>query len=406
MTQLGVERLRPPEKGQTTYFDTVLPGLVLRVSYGGSKTWRTLYYRNSKTKYVTLGRYPVLTLVEAREKARGVLGLVSEGGDPKAKPSRPDDTVDALIAEFIERYAKPNIRTYGEVERVLNKDILPRWTGRLATDISRRDILDLMDAIIDRGAPYSANRAFAFIRKMFNWAVERGIVETSPAVGIHRPAKENSRDHVISDEELQTLLAAWDQMDDPWGSFLKVMLLTGQRRGEVSRMRWADLNLNGGLWTIPREFTKANRAHQVPLSRPVIDLLVELPRFIDEDGNEGEYVFTTTSGRLPIACHTHVKKLSDATVEELVDEEDFPKVRPWRIHDLRRTAATGMARLGTAPHVLSAILNHAPKGSMGVTAVYLRHSYDLEKRTALDGWARHLDTITGDQTAKVVPFRR
>lgn len=406
MTKLGVERLKPPAKGQVDYFDTVMPGLLLRVSYGGTKAWRVIYYKATKAKYVTLGRYPAIDLIDARNKARDILKLVAEGGDPKTPKSRAPDTIDKLLEEFVEKHVKPNCRTSREIERLLRKEVLEPWKGRLAADISRRDVLDLTDGILDRPAPYVANHTHAFMRKMFNWAVERGILEINPMTGLRKPAKVMSRDRVITDDELRTIWAAWEEVPEPWGAYFRVLLLTGQRRGEVAQMRWQDVDTEERVWSIPREFTKANRAHRVPLSDLLIDILVDLPRYIEDDGSEGEFVFSTTRGKIPTSAHSQAKVLADDAIAALVASGEYPKVWPWRVHDLRRTAATGMAKLGTAPHVLSAILNHAPSTSMGITAVYLRHTYDDEKRVALDAWARHLDGLFDDKASNVVAFPR
>ena len=199
-------------------------------------------------------------------------------------------------------------------------------------------------------------------------------------------------------------------MDYPWKPLLQILALTAQRRAEVATLRWQDLDgLDGHapLWTLPREATKADRAHTVPLSPEAAAILNDLPR------HEGPYVFTTGDGSRPVSGFTPVKRRLDkamlAALREAAEEAggdlETVELPPWKLHDLRRTAASGMARFGTPPHVVAAILNHAPGATQGITAVYNRYSYAEERRTALATWARCLSSLTQEDFGNVVAFK-
>ena len=256
---------------------------------------------------------------------------------------------------------------------MLSLHVLPRWGKREAASITRRDVLDLMDALVDGGLPIGANRVLAAVRKMFGWAVERDILPTSPVVNVRAPGKETERDRVLTDEELKKVWEAAERKGGVSGAFLKTLILTAQRRDEVSSMRWADLDLEARVWTLPREATKGDRSHEVPLSPAVIEVLTALPR-------TGAYVFSSTRGERPISGYSKIKVAAD----KLAGFDD------WRLHDLRRTAGTGMARGGIATSTISRVLNHKEGG---VTKIYNRYGYLDEKRHALETWARKVESL-------------
>jgi integrase len=279
-----------------------------------------------------------------------------------------------LAAQFITRYAKPKNRSWQGTERLLALHVLPRWGKREAASITRRDVLDLMDALVDGGLPIGANRVLAAVRKMFGWAVERDILPTSPVVNVRAPGKETERDRVLTDEELKKVWEGAERKGGVSGAFLKTLILTAQRRDEVSSMRWEDLDLEARVWTLPREVTKGDRSHEVPLSPAVIEVLSALPR-------TGAYVFSSTRGERPISGYSKIK----VAVDKLAGVDD------WRLHDLRRTTGTGMARGGIATSTISRVLNHREGG---VTKIYNRYGYLDEKRHALETWARKVESLT------------
>jgi integrase len=377
LTQIAVDKLSPPKTGRLEFFDTHLPGFGLRIADTGHKAWVVFYRIGGRQRRYTIGTLATHPKVDlARERAREILRDVERGNDPaeaKVAPSRQVDTVETLAAHFITRYAKPKNRSWQGTERLLALHVLPRWGKREAASIARRDVLDLMDALVDGGLPIGANRVLAAVRKMFGWAVERDILPTSPVVNVRAPGRETERDRVLTDEELKKVWEGAERKGGVSGAFLKTLILTAQRRDEVSSMRWADLDLEARVWTLPREATKGDRSHEVPLSPAVIEVLTALPL-------TGAYVFSSTRGERPISGYSKIKVAAD----KLAGFDD------WRLHDLRRTAGTGMARGGIATSTISRVLNHKEGG---VTKIYNRYGYLDEKRHALETWARKVESL-------------
>jgi integrase len=396
LTAASVEALAAPANGQVDYFDQVLPGFVLRASAKGRKSW-VVFYRvqagpdKGKLRRHTLGAYPMLSLAEARDKARHEMQAVANGGDParekreqrKAAPPKASTFAD-VVESYIRLYAKRQTKTWAETERIFAKNVLPHWGHRPIESITRRDVIELLDGIMEEGADYKANRTLAAVRKLFNWVLQRDMIEASPVAQVEAPGKETKRDRVLSDDEIKDIWTGCDKLGWSFGPFVKLLLVTGQRRDEVAGMRWRDLDLDEATWTIPREMTKSDREHAVPLSPLAKDIIGTLPRL-------GTYVFTTRRDR-PISGYSVGKKRIDAAAG----------VTGWRLHDLRRTAASGMAKLNVAPHVLSRVLNHASASLQGVTAIYNRYGYEAEKRHALETWAHHIDGLIEPQPENVV----
>jgi integrase len=250
--------------------------------------------------------------------------------------------------------------------------------------ITRADVVKVLDGIAANGTPIAANRAMSAIKKLFAWSLDRGAVSTHPLVGLRKPGVERSRDRVLTDDELKSFWRATEELGFPFGLAFQLMALTGQRRGEVAGMQWSQLNLSEAVWTIPASIAKNGRAHEVPLSTAVLDIIQRLPRFVGSD-----LVFTTT-GTSPISGFGRAKGRIDSMMQG----------SEWRLHDLRRTAASGMARLGVAPHVIEKVLNHVSGEISGVAAVYNRHGYDAEKREALEKWSDQVRSQTSPKTQK------
>jgi integrase len=384
LTDLSVARQRPPKSGRLEIWDTLLPAFGLRLTAAGGRSWIVALRRPgaSHPARIKLGEPPAMPLAEARDAARRLLA------DPSSLSSQEKqqtpEAVKAVVAEFIERYQKPRNRSWREVERVLIRE-LADWSDRPIREISRRDVIALLDRTADR-APLMANRLLAYVRKLFAWAVERGIVEASPVAGIKAPARERSRDRVLTEGELAAVWRALDGLHWPFGPAIKLLLVTAQRRDEVAHMAWPDLDLDARLWTLPRALTKADRVHEVPLSELAVDVIRALPRL----GDGLVFPAARAGSSAPVSGWSKAKARLDA----------LSGVRGWRLHDLRRTAASGMARLGHPPHVVAAILNHSPGATQGITAIYNRHRYGDEKRAALDDWARALGTLAQDGAAR------
>ena len=376
----------PPRADRYDVRDERNPGFALRVFPSGRKSWVFIYHYQGRKRRMTLGSYPSLSLAEAGKMYRAAKKRLDDRVDPasesqlaKANECRAP-TVGMLVEEYIERWAKPNKRSWREDERILNKDVLPEWKWRKAKDITRRDITGLLDAVIDRGAGIQANRTLAVVRKMFNFGVQRGLLDHTPCLGITAPAQENRRDRILSKAEIRTFWEALDRARMAEGTrlALKLQLLTAQRIGETVGAAWDEFDIVGGAWTIPAEKAKNKCAHFVPLCSQAL-AIVEQVRFLTADSR---WVFPSPRGDQPI----NETAVSHAVRRNL----GVLGVGQFTPHDLRRTAASQMTAMGISRLVVSKILNHVDGG---VTAVYDRHSYDLEKRHALETWGRMLETI-------------
>lgn len=380
-----VARLPTPAKGhRDEYFDGRVKGFGIRVSDKGRKTWFVMY-RNmgeANQRRTSIGTYPEVSLAEARLKAQAILLQAKKGELRRPEPATaatgadiPDGaTFRLMAAEYMERYSKPNKRSWPADERIIKAELNPLWGDRLASDIMRKEVIELLDRIRDRGAPIQANRTLQTLRKIYNWAIDREIVEVNPCLRVKPVAKENQRDRVLTPDEIKAVWAAFERQDQVVGSMLKIRLFTAQRGGEVESMRWVDLDLAAGWWSIPASKAKNGLSHRVPLSQPVIELLSALHA---RTGHQ-EWVFPSPSC---LGMHiTAVQKLAGRI-------RSISGIQDMRLHDLRRTAASYMASLGVQRLVISKILNHVEGG---VTRIYDRYSYDKEKRDALELWGREL----------------
>lgn len=398
LTAAAVDKLAPPASGRIERWDALVPGLGLRVTDKGVKSW-TLLYRvpgDGRKRRMTLGRYPALGLTDARQAARDALGEAREGRDPARRvrreaqeaAARDDTTVRAVAEDFLERYRRPRNtpQTYREAVATWRNHVYPALGEVPLHEVRRRDVVRLLDRLAAGPRPSAANKAAKELRRLFAWALDRDLLETNPLVGLGLPVEERFRERVLSDAEVAALWAVTHEVGYPFGPLYRVLLLTGQRRDEAARMRREDLDLAAGVWTIPRELSKSDRAHAVPLAPAVVAELAALPAFT------GPYVFSTSGGERPVSGFSRAKRGVDARLAARLGHAPAP----WRVHDLRRTAASGLARAGVAPEVIGRVLNHAPGGLEGVTAVYNRYGYEPEKRRALAAWADHVAGLVGD----------
>jgi len=304
------------------------------------------------------------------------------------------DSIENVVQTFIDRYAKANTRetTWKETERLLKKDVVPAWTGRRVQELTRGDVIDLLDQIVDRGSPIAANRTLAAVRRMLAWCAERGIIASSPCHGVKPPSGEHSRDRVLSDDEIRTIWISAEKMGYPYGPLTQLLMLTGQRRDEVAEIRWSEIDLAARTWTLPKERVKNATAHQVPLSAMAIAVLSRLPRI----HSRAAYVFTA-DGEKPTTSFSRPKQRLDRLVVECAATVAAEPVAHWTFHDLRRTAATGMARLGVNLPVIEKVLNHTSGSFGGIVGVYQRHSFAEEKRAALEAWGQFVEGLVADQ---------
>jgi integrase len=384
LTVRAVEAMRPAAD-RREIADGYLPGLYLVVQPTGAKSWAVRYRHHGQPRKFTLGAFPAIDLRAARDLGAKALRAVAEGRDPgheraQARASQPD-SIEVVAAQFIERHCQRVNRpkTARETKRLLRRNVLPRWRGRSVDSITRRDVFDVLDRMVDAGAPIEANRVLAATRKMFAWAVARDIIAASPCAGVKPPSPEQPRDRVLNDDELRLVWLAADQIGWPFGPLVQLLALTGQRRDEVARMRWEEIDLENRLWTLPTERTKNNKRHEVPLSVPAVDILKSAPRLAGSD------LIFTTNGATPVSGYSKAKRALDALLA--------PDTPHWTLHDLRRTCASGMARLGINLPVIEKVLNHASGSFAGIVGVYQKHSFADEKRRALEAWGRHIQKL-------------
>jgi integrase len=407
-------------------------GLILQVLPSGRKLWTVRYRHRGSQRRLVLGEYPTLSLAKARDACEDARAEIRNGGDPagerQAAQEVPTDTVAALVNEYVAKHVRIKMRGSTEEERVLNVDVLPSWKDRSVRELTRRDVRALVAPIVDRGSPIMANRVLAVVRRMLNYGIRNDWLDANPASLIDKPGQEISRERVLTDDEIRRLWRLLSRQPTtaeraapgrkrskgtvndpicpvapPLAAAMKIRFLTAQRGGEVLKMRWRDLDLDAGWWTIPGEYAKNGRAHRVPLVPEAI-AIIKAHRKGDQEQQKGtneqsidrktnDCVFVGIGG----SVQDRAKKAPSRIARVLKIE--------FRGHDLRRTAATKMAEAGVPRHHISAVLNHVEDGAR-VTRVYDRYSYDAEKRIALETWAQWLAAIVEGKSTKVTPIRQ
>jgi integrase len=397
LTAKAVEKLR--HEGMLHFRDIKddgTPGLYLRVLVSGEKRWIMRYKLGARTRVGTFGDAGQIGLADARTKAFAWHAIIREGRDPaaeerrKAAAERRLPSVAAFADEYIERHAKPNKRSWREDERLLGHDVLPAIGDLRIDTVARRDIVLMLDAIRDRGAVVIANRALAVTRRMFAFAVERGVIEVSPFTGV-RASRETPRARTFSEDELRRLWAATAPaspgIEPTTRLALRLLLLTGARAGEVCGTSWGEIHT--GEWVIPAARTKNGRQHRIPLSDAAMEIVHEAaalrtgPWLLPARGDEGH---VTPSGVLQAA-------------QRILGEG-------VTVHDIRRSVATGLQRLGIRLEVTEAVLNHLSGTRAGVVGIYQRHDWSAEKRAALDAWARQILALEAGEAdgGNIVPL--
>jgi integrase len=376
LTKSAIDSL-PMPAAELVYWDETLPGFGVKVTPKGRKVFVVLYRtggKGSQLRKYTIGAYGRVTLHAARGEAQRVLAARADGRDPAgekraARRRLVADRIEDLVATYIKQHVSTR-RSAGEISRVLKREIVERWATRSVHAITKRDVIELVSEIVDRGAPVSANKAFKVTKTFFNWCVGKAVIDRSPCEGLNAPSREVARDRVLTDEELGRVLRAACELGGPYGGIVEMLALTAQRREEVNQLTWAELDLERRVWTLPGSRTKNGKPHIVHLSAPALEAIAKQPR-------TGDYVF---SGQRPFTDFSGAKRTLDS----------MSGVTNWRLHDLRRTAVSGMAALGVAPHVADKILNHTSGTISGVAAVYQRHEFLKEREHALDRWATHV----------------
>jgi integrase len=361
------------------FFDTDVPGFGVRVRASGARTWVFQYKIAGKTRRLVLGQVSAIKLAKAREIAGELHARVRLGADPAAekreKIQRSLDTFGALVEKFLSQYKK-RPKTLDEVNRHLRKYASPLHSMPVDS-IRLRDVADLLTTIDKASGSTTTNRVRSTLSACFAWAMREGLALSNPVVNTNK-RDEQTRDRVLSNEELKLI---WNAAGaDAYGTIIKLLILTGQRRSEIAELRWSEVN--GDAMNLPGERTKNKRPHVIPLAPTGRRLLAERPR-------TGEAVF----------------KFANWSIHKrLLDERSG--VTGWVIHDIRRSVATGMADIGIAPHIIEQILNHQSGHKGGVAGIYNRSSYAAEKAAALARWDEHVRGLVDGSSGKVVGLRR
>ena len=393
LTKSAIDGLKPSKRDQV-YWDTALTGFGIKVTPKGRKVFIALYRvrgGTSRLRKYTIGPYGRITLHHARDAAQRIFAARLDGRDPAGEKlelrrrqvvDRVEDLIEAFIADHLS-----TIRSGQATARKLRREVLPHWGTRSIHDIKRRDISMLVFEAAATRNTHSAHKLLKAIKRFFSWCLGRAIVESSPAVGIQSPHREMSRDRVLTDEELARFLNGAREIGGSFGGIVEFLALTGQRREEVNQMTWDELDFEQGIWTLPSHRAKNRRGHIIHLSNAALDVLKSRPR-------AGRYVFSITNHRFQ--RFNRLKPKLDA----------ISGVSNWKLHDLRRTCVSGMARLGVAPHVADKILNHQSGTISGVAAVYQRHEFLAERKSALERWAAHVATLSHAKSFKEISVRR
>jgi integrase len=408
-TDRYLRTLRPAEAGKRiVHWDGAKPSFGCRITDRGVISFFVLRRMQGKPQpvRVVLGRYPDVSLAQARELATAALGDLVSGVHPKARAReeraaaarQEANTFAALADRFLRRPAATKLRTASAIEKTINRHLIPRWGARVASEIRRADAIAMIETISEESGPYMAAKALALASSIYRFGVMRELVESNPC-NLIKPSdfvgEMAPRQRVLTDSEIALIWQATKgevhngiESTYPAGPFARFLLLLAVRRSEAARMVWEEVDLDHGLWVVPGSRTKSGTPHEVPLSNMAVDLLRSLPRFA------GDFVFSTTGGRVPIRAFGRFKD----TIDERVTQLAPPGLPNWRFHDLRRTARTNLSALNVSPFIAELILGHTQKG---VHAVYDTHRYQSQKREALELWASKLRTIVEPPPANV-----
>ncbi len=311
--------------------------------------------------------------------------------------------IEALVDRFVAEHLKENCRPShaAETERILRRDVLPAWRGRAIATISRADVTTLLKGIRKR-APVLSNRARAAISKLFSWALDEGLVDQSPMGGVPRMAAEHSRDRILDDAELSRVWKAAEKLEATGQAFVKLLILTAGRRGEVAGMAWSEIDLEAKTWTLQGARAKNDQPHLIPLVDEAIEILSGVPKVVAPGSQSAKFVLTV-GGYTGLTAFSALKR----EIDRVLAKDGGEPLPRWTWHDIRRTVASGLARLRTPPHVIEALLNHKSGTIKGVARVYNLYGYDPEKRAALTAWAAHAAAIVqGRGGANVIPLAR
>jgi integrase len=413
LTDRTVEATRCPDGHKDALiFDDTLKGFGLRVTTGGKRVFIVQYRVGATVRRTPLGQWGTeLTTAQARKKAEALRGQVRDKRDPvserkaaqaaaaaaeaqtKVAAARNAYTVDALIEDWTVHHLTARSASYRSRVPAELRRALKAWRAAPGETFGRTDAVRVLDVVKAKNGPIAANRLRAEARACWGWALKRGSLTANPWEATPRPlARETARERVLADTELGTLYNAAGALAEPWGVLVRLLILTGQRRGEVAGMRWTELNLDAAEWSLPGSRTKNCQPNVVPLSVEAVALLRTVKH------RKGAELVFEGPRKTAVSGFGKVKARLDVALAQAA-QETGRRAAPWVLHDLRRTLATGLQRLGVRLEVTEAVLNHVSGSRSGIVGVYQRHGWEAEKAMALRAWATHVVTAAEGKAA-------
>ena len=401
--QRSLDAIRP-DIVRREYPDGKNEKLYLVCQPSGSMSW-ALRYRHPQTRKprkFTLGTYPSISLEQARKLAKKKADEVSDGIDvSEARKAERIEAADTskLVSEQVKTYFRRHVRknqrdkTATEVERLFTRDVLPVWGSKNIDQITKRDVVRLINGKADQ-APIMANRLHSHVSHFAGWLVSQGVIESSFAEGTRKPSNEEKRDRVLNDTEIVALWNIACSAAYPFGDIIRLLMLTGARKSEISHLRWSEVDIEGERLVFPAERMKGGEKHIIPLSSQAMGIIQTLPRF----GRSGSQPVFTTNGKTSVSGFSRFKARIDSQIKEALDDA----FEPWRLHDLRRTTATNLAALGIRLEVIAKVQAHKSNGATAVQQIYNRYSYEEEAKAALGAWGNKLSSLVNGDTGNVV----
>lgn len=403
-TDQMLERMRPPTKGRLELGDEVVPGLVVRVTPRGAKSFSVIYkvpgeggvsatgrLLAGRQHRITLGPYPIIGLARAREQARELLGPVSEGRDPRparreANLLRHTNTVETVAKRFIEQDAKRTVASWKNIERVLDLHVIPRLGLTPIRDLRRADVHQLLDELVAAGKMGTAREVRKHLSRLLNWALDRELISDNPVHGLRRGDLDPNADagRALTDDELRYIWQSADALGYPFGPWYQLLMLTGRRREEWAAATRSEIDAANRLHDLPKERHKSRRGHVLPLSDPAWAIIEGLPLW---PGND-YHLLSTDAGKRHIKGYSKAKsRLDEGALRLMRQANPEALLTPYRVHDFRVTCETRLANLGFNQDVRDAVLGHAKPG---LQKTYNKHEYLEEKREAIAAYGAHI----------------
>ncbi|MEZ5688764.1 MAG: integrase arm-type DNA-binding domain-containing protein [Caenibius sp.] len=411
ITKRSVDSMKPDSR-DVFLWDTDCRGFGVKRTPAGKAVFLIQYRlhggRGSKTKRYTIGPMGVWTPDSARDEAERLLRKVAQGIDPGNEKKRKRLEAKELAFDvYADRFLKLqggkkwSDRTEDFMESIVRLHLKPAFSDLPLPSLTASDVTRFLDQI-PKNSPSVRRNCFSVLQRLLRWARGRGDITINPLEGFEAPPVLEGRDRVLGDDELKLLFSASEKLPSPFGGFIRLLALTGQRRNEVAGMDWRELNRNKREWLVPSSRAKNGVENLLPLPDLVI---TELDALASSDNWPKRGLVFTTTGKTPVSGFSKCKRTLDAAMlKELQNDDEKAEIEPWRLHDLRRSMATHMQRLRISGDVIEACENRkAGRSKPGSARVYQRHDYGPEKREAMDKWGGFLTALLADDD-NVVPL--